>query len=171
MKSKKIAFGGIAAAVSIVLMLLTGIFPFAEYSLPALAGVTLVSLVIEFDKRTALIAYVAVAILSFFVAPNKEAAVLFALLFGYYPILKSALEKIKSRAAEWTVKILIFNLALAAGYFVLIHLMGMTELLPKMEYAVLALLVIGNAAFVLYDIALSRVIWFYCKNIRPKIKN
>lgn len=170
MKSKKIAFGGIAVAVSIVFMLLTGIFPFAEYSLPALAGATLVSLVIEFDKRTALIAYAAVAILSLFVAPNKEAAVLFALLLGYYPILKSALEKIKSRAAEWTVKILVFNLALAAGYFVLIHLMGMTELLPKVEYAVLALLVIGNAAFVLYDIALSRVIWFYCKNIRPKIK-
>lgn len=43
----KIALGGMITALSVLLMFLTGLFPMATYALPAIAGVLLISAVIE----------------------------------------------------------------------------------------------------------------------------
>lgn len=77
LSAKKAAFGGIACALSLLCMFLSALFPFAEYTCPALAGIVLVALVIDFGKRTAWVAYAAVAFLTVFITPNKEAAMLF----------------------------------------------------------------------------------------------
>lgn len=98
--TKSIAFGGVLSGLAVILMFLTGIFPFAEYALPAMAGALLIIMVIEYGYRYALLCFFAVAVLSLLVGPNKEAAVLFAGFFGYYPILKGVLERIKRRQLE-----------------------------------------------------------------------
>lgn len=173
-KSKKIALCGIVSALSLILLALTGLFPFAEYALPAMAGALLAIPVIEFDRKTAIIAFLAVGVLSLFIAPIKESAFLFCLLFGYYPIIKSLLEAMKSKLAEWGIKILLFNVAALLSYFLLIQVMGMNELLEDfsfgVKYSILILLGLGNIVFVLYDFALSQVIAFYIKTVRPKLK-
>ncbi|MEG2813418.1 MAG: hypothetical protein RSA79_02340, partial [Oscillospiraceae bacterium] len=91
-QTKKIAFGGMISALSLIMMLASAVFPMAEYTCPALAGIFLCVLVIEFGKKTATIAFLAVAILSIIIVPNKESAMLFCGFLGYYPILKSVLE-------------------------------------------------------------------------------
>ena len=172
--SYKVAFGGIACALSLLCMFLSGVFPMAEYTTPALAGIILVVLVIDFGKPAAWIAYGAVSLLSLFITPNKEAVILFIAFLGYYPILKSNLEQIKSRVLEWVLKMLVFNAACISAYFVIINLFGMTELITEMsmglEYGIYLFLALANAVFVLYDIALSQVITFYFNVIRPKLR-
>ena len=42
--------------------------------------------------------YAAVAVLSLLFAADKEAALLFVLFFGYYPVLKSFLERISNKS-------------------------------------------------------------------------
>lgn len=155
-------------------MLMTGLFPFAEFALPAIAGTLLCSLVIEINKKTALIAYAAVAIISLIIVPNKEAALFFLCFFGYYPILKSLLEKTKSRITEWFFKLLIFNITICTAYFIIINIFGLTELTEGisigLNLASLALLAVGNIIFIIFDIALSGVIFKYTDTIRPKLK-
>ncbi|WMJ23583.1 hypothetical protein RBG61_02600 [Paludicola sp. MB14-C6] len=172
--SKKVAFGGIVGALSLVSMFLSGIFPFAEYTCPALAGIFLIALVIDFNKKTALIAYGAVSILSLLIMPNKEASILFVAFLGYYPILKSILEQCKSRVVEWILKVGIFNVTVLLSYYFIIHILGMSQVLDDMQgfaqYGVLVLLVMGNVAFIIYDIALTRLIATYVHSIRPKFK-
>ena len=172
--SRRIAFGGVVSALSLLFLFLSGVFPFAEYTCPALAGLVLVALVIDFGKPAAWVAYGAVALLAFLVTPNKEAAVLFVLFLGYYPILKSSIEQLRSRAAEWAVKFLSFNLMGALSYLLLINVFGMTELLEEMsggmKYGLLLFWAIGNVVFFVYDIAISSLIQFYCVRIRPKFR-
>ena len=170
-QSFKIAYGGIMSALSLTAMFATGIFPFAEYALPALAGLFLVALVVEFGYRTGVVAYVAVSFLSLMITPNKEAVVLFIAFLGYYQILKGRLESLKSRIAEWAVKIGWFNFALLLSYYLLIHVMGMTQLLEDaavVKYGLWFLWVLGNLVFVVYDVALTRVISAFVLTIRPK---
>ena len=173
-KSVPIAFGGIVSALSLLCMFLSGVFPFAEYSCPALAGILLVALVIDFGKKTAWIAYAAVAALCLFITPNKEAAVLFIAFLGYYPILKSNLEQIKSRVLEWILKIALFNVACVSAYLVIIYAFGMVELLDEMSmgfaWGIYAFWVLANVVFVVYDIAVSQVINVYLIVIRPKLR-
>ncbi len=172
--SKKVALGGIVSSLSLLLMFLTGVFPFAEYALPAFSGIVLITLVIELNKKTAYIAYVAVGILSMLIAPIKESAVLFVFFLGYYPILKSSIEHIKSRVIEWIVKIAMFNFAMVTAYFTMMYVLGMGEILAELnsdfQYGIIAFWLLGNVAFVVYDMALSRMIVMYCERIRPKLR-
>lgn len=166
------ALGGVLSALAVVLMLMTGIFPFAEYSLPALAGILLVIMVIEHGYGRALLCYIAVAVLSLILAPSKEAAVLFAGFFGYYPILKGKLETLKSRAAEWVCKMLIFNAAILLSYAVFALLFEAQEVLAEFgafgKWGLAAFWLAGNGVFVLFDVLLTQLIGTYVHYLKPK---
>lgn len=171
-KSTQVAMGGIASALCLLLMLLT-IIPIATYTMPALAGMVLIVVVIENGYSTAWMVYAAVGFLSLFICPDKEAAMLFVGFFGYYPIIKGKLERIRIRAGEYTVKFIIFNAAMVANYLVIIFLFGMQKILeevgPLGQYSVLALLALGNVVFFVYDLALSKIIMAYKYVLRKKI--
>ena len=99
--------------------------------------------------------YCAVAILSLLMAPDKEAAALFAFL-GYYPILKPRMDRLPLR---WLWKGLLFNAAICVMYFLLLNVLGMAELAAEFSEAggvVLGLtLLLGNVTFFLMDRLLS----------------
>ena len=95
MKSKKVAFGAVVAALSLVFMLLTAVLPVGTYALPCFAGILLVIIVIEFGVPWAVGVYAGVSVLSFLLVSDKEAALYYALILGNYPILKNFFERIK----------------------------------------------------------------------------
>lgn len=171
-KSTQVAMGGIASALCLLLMLMTMI-PLTTYTMPALAGIILVVVVVENGYNTAWMVFVAVALLSLFICPQKDAAMIFLGFFGYYPILKGKLEKIKSRALEYVVKYSIFNVAIILTYLVIIYAFGITEVLEEMgslgKYTAIATLAMGNVVFAVYDYALSKIIFAYINVLRKKI--
>lgn len=169
--SLRVAYSGIVVAVSLLFLFGATVFPYAEYALPALAGICLVILVIDFGYKNAVVAYVAVSLLAGILVPNKEAVILFIVFLGYYPILKSRLEQIKNHMLEWCAKLAIFNFAVLLSYYLMISVLGMTEVLADFEgfkYGIWVIWLLGNAVFVLYDFALTRLISFYLIRIRPK---
>ena len=99
---------------------------------------------------------------------------LFIAFLGYYPIAKSSIEHLKSRVTEWAVKLLLFNVTCMAGYTVIIRLFSMTELLQDMSmgfsWGIYAFWALANVTFVIYDFALTRLIYLYCNAIRPRLR-
>ena len=93
-KSTQIALGGMFSALCVSLMFMTGLAPFATYAIPMLAGAMLIPVVVELGPKTAVMVYISVGIISIFVAADKEAAMMFLVFFGYYPILKQKLERL-----------------------------------------------------------------------------
>ena len=83
--SFRVAFCGILAALMTVIMLAGPLIPTMTYVAPAAAGVFLIPVVWEFGGKAGGLLYAAVALLAFFLAPDKEAALCFVLLFGWYP--------------------------------------------------------------------------------------
>lgn len=171
-QSSKTAFGGLLTALSVVLMFLTGIIPFLTFALPALAGALLILIVMEIGSKWALCVYAAVSILSLLVVADKEAAMMYAAFFGYYPVIKSFLESKLPRWLEWVAKLLIFNTAMVLAYLVIIYVFGIP--LDEMEefgkYAVPILLGMGNVVFIIYDIALTRLIGAYLHRWRKTFR-
>ena len=171
--SSKTAMGGMIAALSLVIMLLTAVIPYLQYALPAMSGALLIVMVIEISKSWALCSYVAVSILSFLILPNKEAAMVYFAFFGCYPILKPVLEsKIKNNIICWIAKALFFNAAAIAAYSVIIYVFGIpldeTEEFGK--WAVPILLGLGNVMFVLYDIFITRLVTIYLRRWQKKFR-
>lgn len=169
----KLALTSVITALSLVIMFMTGLLPVMTYALPALSGMLITFVVIEISKSWAVYTYVAVSILSIIVVPDKEAAVIYALFLGYYPIIKSVIEKTalkkygtKSRKnvklLEWIIKLLIFNIAIIAAYAIIINVFFPVEDMELFgKYTMIIMLVLGNAAFILYDIALTKLITLY----------
>lgn len=150
------------AALSVVIMMLT-IIPVMTYAAPAFAGILLMVVVIEINKKWAFGVYAAAGILSLLLATDKEAAVMYVAFFGYYPIIKAVLESKLPRAVEWIVKFLIFNVTMVASYFVLIRVFGisMEDMNELGKYGPLILLALGNVVFVVFDIAITRIATLY----------
>lgn len=172
MKSRKIAFGGIVAALSLVLMLLTGVLPFGTYALPCFAGILLTSIVIEFGIPWAIGVYVGVSVLSFLLVSDKEAALYYTLILGIYPILKSLFERIKLRWLSFLIKLLYFNLMAVAAFYISIFVLS----IPIESFSLFGVnmpflfLLIGNAVFVVYDICVTRLISAYLNVWRSRFK-
>lgn len=171
-QSSKCAIGGILSALSLVLMISVAVIPFLTYALPAVAGTLIVLMVIETDKKWAFGVYAAVAILAMILVPDKEVAVMYLAFFGYYPILKAAVESKFSNVIGWIIKVGTFLVTMVASYVLMINLMGVTidEIEEFGIIAVPMLLGMGTAAFILYDIALTKLIILYLQKFRKLFK-
>ena len=162
-QSSRCAIGGIVASLSIVLMISVAVVPFLTYALPALAGVLIMFIVVEINRKWAFGVYSAVAILGMILCAEKEVAVMYLAFFGYYPILKSLLEAKLHRFIGWILKILSFLLTMAGSYYLMIKFMGVT-IDETEEWGIMAypiLLGMGTFAFIIYDIALSKTTLLY----------
>ena len=162
-QSFKIAFGGILCAFSVILVLL-GNIPMAEYIGPTFAGIILAWAVIEMGALPSVGVYVATSILSFLLSGNKEPAMLYALFFGYFPILRVVLQqKIRFAAVRWLIKIIVFNISMVIAYLLLVYVFGMP--LEEMDgigkYTIYVLLAGGNLLMVVVDFCIEKLSHLY----------
>ncbi len=168
--TKKITLCGIIAALSTVVML-CGYFPYLTYAIPAIAGLFMIAPLIECGVYWSLGSFAVTAIITLF-AGEVETKVLFITLFGYYPILKAVIERLKSRVAEWLLKLLVFNASAVASYFImsLLFNISFSELALWGKYGAYILLALCNGIFVIYDVGISRVAAYYSYALHDKIK-
>lgn len=150
------ALGGVLAALAVVTMCLGGLIPVATYVIPMLCGLLCAVVCRIGGSRTAWAWYGAVSLLGLLLGPDKEAAAVFVAL-GYYPIIKPKLDKLP---LKWIWKLLLFNLATAAVYGIMLFVFGMAELAAEFRElgAVMfgAVLILGNVTFFLFDLVLTR---------------
>ena len=155
-KAYPVALGGMLAAAAVVMMCIGTIIPVATYAAPVLCMMICQTVLKCCGSRIAWAWYGAVTALSLLLAPDKEAAAVFAVL-GYYPIVKPKLEQKK---LSWAWKGLLFNGSILLLYWLLLKVMGISHLVEEfsgMGVAMTALLLIlGNVTFFLLDKVLSR---------------
>lgn len=132
----------------------------------ALASFLVVLLHIEIGKRWAVLYWAVAALLSLVIMPQNSAALFFAVA-GLYPLLKAVLERLP-RVFEWVTKLLVFG-ALLAGYILLAKFVFMLPDEALSGWMLWALVGTATAAFVLYDIAVSRLIIYYGLRLRHRV--
>ena len=124
-KSSRVALGGIVAALCVTAMFLTGVLPALYIAAPMGTGMLMLILVEEVSVSWAWLTYVAVSLLSMIVTFDKEAALMFVLFFGYYPILRMYLEKIPLKALKLLLKQALFNIFIVTDYWITVYILGL----------------------------------------------
>ena len=146
-----VALGGVMAALAMVVMSMGTLIPVATYVCPMLCAVLLQMVLKICGQRIAWAWYGAVAILSLLLAPDKEAAAVFAFL-GYYPIVKPKLDRLKGKRL-W--KTLLFNVSTLVMYWLLMHIFGLDQIALDFEemgaVMTVIMLILGNVTFFLLD--------------------
>ena len=139
----------------------------ASYGNVCTAGFGGIMIVIEMGARWAWPTFAVVAILSVFFVPDKQAALLYVIFFGYYPILKALIERLKNKIVQWVLKYAVFNAAIVSAYFIAIYLLN----IPADSLSLFGVSlpwvfwIAGNVIFFIYDIAITGVVAFYIKQL------
>lgn len=168
----KTALCGVVSALSVALIVLEGLFQTASVAVPAVAGCLLIPIVANAGPGWAFGSYGATAVLCLLLAPDKEAALIYLLFFGYYPALFAALSKIRSSALRWAAKLLLFNAAAIAEGLLAVFVLGIPfEGIPFLPGLLgpAALLLAANLVFVLYDWTLRGLIDQYYRRLHGKL--
>lgn len=172
-ESRRLALGGIFGALCVAAMLTGNLLPFATFAAPAIAGLLIVPVAIEFGMRTGWLLYAAVGLLSLFLVPDREMSLIFVFFFGFYPLVKAYIERLRARAVKWVLKLAVFNVCVLAMYALLLFVFPLPSVVQEFEesgpYFAALLLAAGNLTFLVYDIAVARLTGLYCARLRPRL--
>ncbi len=158
-------------AALITAVMLSSYFPFLTYAVPAVAGALIIIPLAEAGKGYALATYIVSSLLVLLFA-EPEAKLMYVCFFGFYPVLKAVLEKIRLRFIEYLLKLASFNGAVTLVYMVfaklfMIEVEGIGDF---GKYSVLILYIMGNFAFIIYDICISRLCALYISRLHQRVK-
>lgn len=171
-KTKVLVLCATLAALSVVLLSIGSFIEVLDLTAAMLASILTFVAVIEGGRVKAILTYAVTVILGFVLLPVKLPALIYA-LSGYYPVIKSIIERKSKRIVAIILKAVFFNASLALFLLSVRFFVPNFELMPELKlgriltYAVTFLL--GNATFALYDILLTRVISLYLFKIRHRL--
>ena len=142
------ALGGMLTATAVVIMCLGSLIPVNTYVCPVLC-ILITRVVLErCGRRIGWCYYIATAVLSLMLAPDREAALVYAFL-GYYPMIRPFFEKLGVFA--WYAKLLLFTLAGGASYGMLLVVMGAGAAMSEGWVLTLVTVLLWDALFLLTD--------------------
>ena len=166
---KRITYSAVSLALTVIFLYTAAAFATGRIAALGLASLLCGICVSRFGIRYGVALYIGASILSLLILPNKTFALLYVLFAGYYPIVKLYIEKLNRLWAEWILKILFFNLALALIYIIIktFFMPALTSVLALLvlHYLVLAIIIL-QVIFVIYDWTMSYMIGYYDQFIR-----
>jgi hypothetical protein len=163
------ALCGMFAALMLAVMMVGGLLPASSLSCPALAGALSIPVLWEYGPKGGGMVYVAVSILSCILSPNKEAALYYVLLMGWYPLVRPRLQHLSRQWVRVLIKVILFTADLFLCTLLSIYVLGIPLESPVTGLYVVALVVLGNVAFLLYDRLLAMLTNLYVRRLRPKL--
>ena len=167
-RTRRIAICAMLSAVGVVVLYLGSLIEVLDISMAVIASVFVIFAVIEYGKAAPWMIYGVTGILSAILLPQKLPAAIYILFCGFYPIIKEKIEKLSSKIAQWALKELIFNACL-----IILMVLGNYILMIDMKawFAIeVVFFALANGTFVIYDIALTRIISLYIFRLRRKLR-
>lgn len=167
---KHLTISAMLSALGVIILGLGSVIEVLDISVAVIASLLVVYAVIEIGGAYPWLIWVVTSVISLLLLPLKTPALFYAMLTGYYPILKQKIERRFARLPAWGFKagVLVISFGLIWG----ISKLFFPELLETtggwiMAAAVLAL---GVVCFVLYDFALTKLITAYFVKWQKRFK-
>ena len=158
--AKRIARLAALTALGVVLLLLVNVIPSGRLALMLLASFPVCAALMMFGPAWAAGVFAVTAALGFLLFPGVT-AVGYAAFFGYYPILKSLIERCRSKGVVLLLKAMLYAVVFALYWlFARAIFAGAEAALPGW-----ALFLAGAAAFAVYDWCYVLAIQFYLTKI------
>ncbi len=160
----KPAFGGICLALTLVFLFGGTIVPGVDMTFFAITSLFTAVMIIETGVGGGLLLFAGASILGLFLLPGKVFMLPYIALFGYYPVVKCFIEKIKAPLLQVLCKCAFFACVLCVGLTAFAKVVAQSIHLP--DYPVFVLIPAGILFLLLYDFVLTFLIRFYYRRFR-----
>ena len=158
---KHLTIGAMLSALGVVILGLGAIIEVLDISVAVIASLLVVYAVIEMGGPYPWLIWIVTSIVSLLLLPLKTPVLFYALLTGYYPIIKQKIERKMARLPAWALKMGVLAFSLLVIWAVM-WLFAPALLETTGGWVMVAATVaLGIACFILYDILLSRLISAY----------
>ena len=164
----KVAYPAVLGALALVLVYLGSVAPTGNWGIVAMAGLLPAAAVVSVGLKAGFLCWAAVSILAFLLVPDKFCVLLFGVLFGLYPMIKSLIEQLRKKPAEYLLKLIFFNAAFTVVCLTMTTAVT-ASLPPVLGSSMWVLYLVGNAVFLLYDYGFSRLIAVYIARIQRAV--
>lgn len=165
-QTKFLTVSAMLSALGTVLLCLGGYLGDLDLTAAALASFFCVYAVIEIGGAYPWMIWIVTTFLTLLLSHNKYPA-LFYVFIGAYPIIKALLERLP-RGISLLLKLFYFHLSLALGWCAL-RIFAPAEALLSLDWLLVATYALAVAAFLIYDLALTRIITFYLRRLRGRL--
>lgn len=168
-KAVQVAYPAILGALAVVLVYLACVAPTGGWGIVAAAGLLPAAAVVSVGLKAGFLCWAGASVLALLLAPDKFFALLFAALFGLYPMVKSLAEGPRKKPLEYLVKLAFFNAAFTAVYAAMSG--AVLNSLPQiLGSSVWVLYLAANVVFLAYDFGFSRLIAAYIARIQRAVQ-
>lgn len=154
--TSRTALVGVLSAGGLAVLWLACLSPSGRLGLNAVAGLFPMAAVMVSGSGAGYFCWAVISILGLILLPDKGMALMYLVLFGLYPVLKSRFEKGNGLVVGWCMKIAYFNVVFAVLWFGF-RTMFLTALPGWLSSTLIWS--VGNAVFIAYDIGLTRLIF------------
>jgi len=165
--ARKLTLGGILLALSVIVLYFATSLPTSRLSLYALSSFFVSVIVMEAGVKTGWLYYISSSLLSFFLLHNKAALVPYIVFFGVYGIVKYYVEKIDKPVFEYVLKLVYFNVCVAAAY-VFIKEVFLESIEIKFPWPVALILL--QVIFIVYDYVYTLFIRYYDRKLKKMLR-
>ena len=155
----------VLCALGVIVLALGALVQVLDLSMAVIASLLVVLAVIELGGAYPYLVYAVTAILAMLLIPVKTAPLVYLCFAGYYPIVKAKLERHVRGVLCRLCKIVIFYAALVPLALIAVKILLIPLPTAPWLYWLPALLA---PVFVLYDVALTRLITAYLRRWRDR---
>ena len=167
-RSAKVAYPAILGALSLIFVYIASVVPTGNWGFVAVAGLFPAAVVISVGMKAGFLCWAGVSVLAFVLLPGKFCALLFAALFGLYPMIKALAEGLRLGVLSYVLKLVFFNVVFTLIFSVMKA--AVLNSLPSALSEIWLLYAVGNIVFLLYDFGFSKLIGFYIARIGRAVK-
>ena len=163
---KKLVLSSILTAIGTAILILSSFFRTIDLTLAVVASLFALFARLEIGRNYALLVYAATSVLALILCPTKFSAFVYLGFAGFYPIIKPQFERLP-KFFSYLLKLLLFNVALSLLLLLCIYVLK----LPTEQYGFsLLIYILGNVTFIIYDLALSQMVYYYAIKLRKRLK-
>ena len=167
-KAAQVAYPAVLGALAVILVYLACLAPTGQWGIVAAAGLLPAAAVVSVGLKAGFLCWAGAAVLALLLAPDKFCALLFAVLFGLYPMVKSLTEGLRKKPVEYLLKLAFFNAAFTALYLTMASAM-LGSLPEALGSSVWVLYLAANVVFLAYDYGFGRLIAVYIARVQRAV--
>ena len=164
-KAVQVAYPAILGALAVILVYGASLAPTGQWGIVGLAGLLPAAAVVSVGLKAGFLCWAGAAVLALLLAPDKFCALLFAVLFGLYPMVKSLTEGLRKKPVEYLLKLAFFNAAFTALFLTMASAM-LGSLPERLGSSVWVLYLAANVVFLAYDYGFGRLIAVYIARVQ-----
>ena len=167
---KYLTVSAMLCALGVVILGLGAVIEVLDITVAVIASLLTVYAVIEIGGAYPWLIWIVTSTIALLLLPLKTPVLFYALLTGYYPIIKQKIERRMARLPAWALKIGV--LAVSMGVMWAVMWLFAPALLETTGgwIMIAATLVLGVFAFVLYDFCLTKMITVYFVKLQKRFK-